>query len=127
MARVKRGVVAKAKHKKILKLAKGYQGARSRVFRVAKQAVIKASQYAYRDRRKKKIQFRSLWIMRINAAVRQFGMSYSQFMHGLKQLNVEMDRKQLSYLAAEDMDSFKALVAKVKALPMPSSVDRKVV
>ena len=127
MARVKRGVVAKAKHKKILKLAKGYQGARSRVFRVAKQAVIKASQNAYRDRRKKKIQFRSLWIMRINAAVRQFGLSYSQFMHGLKRLNVEMDRKQLSYLAAEDMDSFKALVNKVKALSAPVGVDKKAV
>ena len=127
MARVKRGVVAKAKHKKILKLAKGYQGARSRVFRVAKQAVIKASQYAYRDRRKKKIQFRSLWIMRINAAVRQFGLSYSQFMHGLKQLSVEMDRKQLSHLAAEDMDSFKALVVKVKALPVHTGAEKKAV
>ena len=116
MARVKRGVVAKAKHKKILKLAKGYQGARSRVYRVAKQAVIKASQYAYRDRRKKKIQFRALWIMRINAAVRQYGLSYSQFMHGLKALHIEMDRKQLSHLAAEDSESFKALVLKVKAL-----------
>ena len=121
MARVKRGVVAKAKHKKILKLAKGYQGARSRVYRVAKQAVIKASQYAYRDRRKKKIQFRSLWIMRINAAVRQFGLSYSVFMSGLKKLNVSMDRKQLSFLAAEDNESFKALIGKVKevlALPV---------
>lgn len=115
MARVKRGVVARAKHKKILKLARGYQGARSRVFRVAKQAVIKAAQYAYRDRRKKKIYFRSLWIQRINAACRHFGFSYSQMMFGLKTLGVELNRKQLAHLAAEDAQSFEALAVRVKA------------
>ena len=114
MARVKRGVVAKAKHKKVLKLARGYQGARSRVYRVAKQAVIKAQQYAYRDRRKKKIFFRSLWIQRINAASRLHGLSYSQFMHGLQQLNSALDRKQLAYLAAEDEAAFSVLAQQVK-------------
>ena len=114
MARVKRGVVVRAKHKKILKLAKGYQGARSRVFRVAKQAVIKAAQYAYRDRRKKKITFRALWIQRINAATRQHGMSYSQFMLGLKLANIELDRKQLAYLAAEQAEAFADLVKQAK-------------
>ncbi len=114
MARVKRGVVAKAKHKKVLKLARGYQGARSRVFRVAKQAVIKAHQYAYRDRRKKKIFFRSLWIQRINAASRAFGLSYSQMMHGLKILDIALDRKQLAFLAAEDTDGFSALAQRAK-------------
>jgi large subunit ribosomal protein L20 len=114
MARVKRGVVAKAKHKKVLKLAKGYYGARSRVYRVAKQAVIKAAQYAYRDRRKKKIYFRSLWIQRINAAARQLGMSYSQVISGLKTIGVELDRKQLAHLAAEDFESFSAIVAQIK-------------
>ena len=114
MARVKRGVVAKAKHKKVLKLARGYQGARSRVFRVAKQAVIKAHQYAYRDRRKKKIFFRSLWIQRINAASRALGLSYSQMMHGLKILDIALDRKQLAFLAAEDADGFSALAQRAK-------------
>ena len=114
MARVKRGVVAKAKHKKVLKLARGYQGARSRVYRVAKQAVIKAQQYAYRDRRKKKIFFRSLWIQRINAASRLHGLSYSQFMHGLQLLNSALDRKQLAYLAAEDETAFSVLAQQVK-------------
>ena len=114
MARVKRGVVAKAKHKKVLKLARGYQGARSRVYRVAKQAVIKASQYAYRDRRKKKIMFRALWIQRINAACRAHGLSYSQMMFGLKQLSVVLNRKQLAYMAAEDGAAFSALVSRVK-------------
>ncbi|MAV28190.1 MAG: 50S ribosomal protein L20 [Legionellales bacterium] len=114
MARVKRGVVAKAKHKKVLKLARGYQGARSRVYRVAKQAVIKAQQYAYRDRRKKKIFFRSLWIQRINAASRLHGLSYSQFMHGLQLLNSALDRKQLAYLAAEDEAAFSVLAQQVK-------------
>ncbi len=114
MARVKRGVVARAKHKKILKLARGYQGARSRVFRVAKQAVIKAAQYAYRDRRKKKIYFRSLWIQRINAACRQYGFSYSQMMFGLKTLGIELNRKQLAHLAAEDAQAFQALAERVK-------------
>ena len=114
MARVKRGVVAKAKHKKVLKLARGYQGARSRVFRVAKQAVIKAHQYAYRDRRKKKIYFRSLWIQRINAASRAHGLSYSQMMHGLKILDITLDRKQLAFLAAEDADGFQALALRAR-------------
>tara|TARA_B100001989_G_scaffold252824_1_gene236432 strand:- start:2040 stop:2423 length:384 start_codon:yes stop_codon:yes gene_type:complete len=115
MARVKRGVVAKAKHKKVLKLAKGYQGARSRVYRVAKQAVIKAHQYAYRDRRKKKIMFRALWIQRINAACRQNGISYSQFMAGLRLSGVSLDRKQLAFLAAEQATDFAELVVKAKA------------
>ena len=114
MARVKRGVVAKAKHKKILKLARGYQGARSRVYRVAKQAVIKAQQYAYRDRRKKKIFFRSLWIQRINAASRLHGLSYSQMMHGLQLISSSLDRKQLAYIAAEDAAAFSVLAARAK-------------
>ena len=93
MARVKRGVIARKRHKKILKLAKGYYGARSRVFRVAKQAVIKAGQYAYRDRRQKKRQFRALWIARINAGARVNGLSYSRFIAGLKKASIEIDRK----------------------------------
>ena len=114
MARVKRGVTAKAKHKKILKLAKGYQGARSRVYRVAKQAIIKAAQYAYRDRRKKKIYFRSLWIQRINAASRMHGLTYSEMMCGLNYLNCTIDRKQLAYLAAEVPATFEKLALQVK-------------
>ncbi len=93
MARVKRGVTAHARHKKILKLAKGYYGARSRVYRVAHQAVIKAGQYAFRDRRQKKRQFRALWIVRINAGARLFGLSYSRMMNGLKKANITLDRK----------------------------------
>lgn len=93
MARVKRGVIARARHKKILKQAKGYYGARSRVYRVAFRAVIKAGQYAYRDRRQRKRQFRQLWIARINAAARQNGISYSKFINGLKKASVEIDRK----------------------------------
>ena len=115
MARVKRGVVAKAKHKKVLKLARGYQGARSRVFRVAKQAVIKAHQYAYRDRRKKKIFFRSLWIQRINAGARINGMSYSRFVGGLKKAGIEIDRKVLADLAVHEKAAFAAIVEKAKA------------
>lgn len=114
MARVKRGVTASAKHKKVLHLAKGYQGARSRVFRVAKQAVIKAEQYAYRDRKKKKIYFRGLWIQRLNAAVRAFGLNYSIFIHGLKRLGIDLDRKVLSNMAIEDPESFKTIALKVK-------------
>src|SRR5579871_5468529 len=106
MPRVKRGVTARAKHKKIMKKAKGYYGARSRVFRVAKQAVIKAAQYAYRDRRQRKRQFRALWIMRINAAARLCGLSYSQFMAGLKKSSVEVDRKILAELAVVDALAF---------------------
>ncbi len=106
MPRVKRGVTARARHKKILKLAKGYYGARSRVYRVAKQAVIKAGQYAYRDRKQKKRQFRALWIVRINAAARQFGISYSRMINGLNKANVAIDRKVLADLAVRDIEAF---------------------
>jgi large subunit ribosomal protein L20 len=109
MARVKRGVTARARHKKILKLAKGYYGARSRVYRVAKQAVIKAGQYAYRDRKQKKRQFRALWIVRINAASRLFGISYSRLINGLNKANVKVDRKVLADLAVRDIDAFGAI------------------
>ena len=115
MARVKRGVIAHARHKKILKLAKGYYGARSKVFRVAKQAVIKAGQYAYRDRRQKKRQFRSLWIARINAAARDNGLSYSRMINGLKKAGVEVDRKMLADIAYHDNVAFGALAEKAKA------------
>ena len=109
MARVKRGVTARARHKKILKLAKGYYGARSRVYRVAKQAVIKAGQYAYRDRKQKKRQFRALWIVRINAASRLFGISYSRLINGMTKANVKVDRKVLADLAVRDLDAFGAI------------------
>jgi large subunit ribosomal protein L20 len=109
VARVKRGVTARARHKKILKQAKGYYGARSRVYRVAKQAVIKAGQYAYRDRKQKKRQFRALWIVRINAAARLCGMSYSRFINGLNKANVAVDRKVLADLAVRDMEAFAEL------------------
>ncbi|CAI8971997.1 50S ribosomal protein L20 [Methylocaldum szegediense] len=109
MPRVKRGVTARARHKKVLKQAKGYYGARSRVYRVAKQAVIKAGQYAYRDRRQRKRQFRALWIVRINAAAREFGLSYSRFMDGLKKASVEIDRKVLADLAVRDKEAFAEL------------------
>jgi len=115
MPRVKRGVQARARHKKILKQAKGYYGARSRVFRVAKQAVIKAGQYAYRDRRQRKRQFRALWIARINAAARINGLSYSRFIAGLKKANVEIDRKVLADLAVHQQVAFAAVVEKAKA------------
>ncbi|SEG51202.1 50S ribosomal protein L20 [Marinobacterium sp. YM272] len=115
MARVKRGVVARARHKKVLKQAKGYYGARSRVFRVAKQAVIKAGQYAYRDRRQRKRQFRALWIARINAAARINGLSYSRFIAGLKKANIEIDRKVLADLAVHQQAAFAAVVEKAKA------------
>ena len=115
MARVKRGVVAHARHKKVLKQAKGYYGARRKVYRVAKQAVIKAGQYAYRDRRQRKRQFRRLWIVRINAAARQFDMSYSRFMDGLNKAGIEVDRKVLADLAVHDIAAFGALVEKSKA------------
>ena len=114
MARVKRGVTAKQRHKKILAQAKGYYGARSRVFRVAKQAVIKAAQYAYRDRRQRKRQFRALWIVRINAAARLCGLSYSQFMSGLKKASIEVDRKILADLAVFDKPAFDQLAEKAK-------------
>ncbi|MBN3562909.1 MULTISPECIES: 50S ribosomal protein L20 [Oceanospirillaceae] len=115
MARVKRGVVAHRRHKKILKKAKGYYGARSRVFRVAKQAVIKAGQYAYRDRRQRKRQFRALWIARINAAARINGLSYSRFIAGLKKASIEIDRKVLADLAVHEAQVFAAIVEKAKA------------
>ncbi|GAA0850238.1 MULTISPECIES: 50S ribosomal protein L20 [Marinobacter] len=115
MARVKRGVVARRRHKKIMKQAKGYYGARSRVFRVAKQAVIKAQQYAYRDRRNRKRAFRALWISRINAGARANGLSYSRLIAGLKKANVEIDRKVLADLAMNEQQAFAAVVEKAKA------------
>ncbi len=115
MPRVKRGVTAHARHKKVLKEAKGYYGARSKVYRVAKQAVIKAGQYAYRDRRQKKRQFRSLWIVRINAAARENGLSYSRLINGLKQAGIEVDRKVLADIAYDDKDGFAALAEQAKA------------
>ena len=115
MARVKRGVTAHARHKKILKAAKGYYGARSRTYRVAVQAVTKAGQYAYRDRRQKKREFRQLWILRINAAARQNGLSYSKFVCGLKKASIEIDRKILSNIAIHDKSTFAVLVEKAKA------------
>jgi large subunit ribosomal protein L20 len=114
MPRVKRGVTAKKRHKKVLKKAKGYYGARSRVYRVAKQAVIKAAQYAYRDRKQRKRQFRALWIIRINAAAREHGLSYSRFINGLKKSNIEIDRKILADLAIHNKDAFKAIVERIK-------------
>lgn len=115
MARVKRGVIAGARHKKILKKAKGYYGARSRVYRVAKQAVIKAGQYAYRDRRVKKREFRALWIARINAGARENGLSYSRMMNGLKLAGIEVDRKILADIAVFDKPGFAALAEQAKA------------
>ena len=115
MARVKRGVQARARHKKVLKKAKGYYGARRKTFRVAKQAVIKAGQYAYRDRRQRKRQFRALWIQRINAAARMNGLSYSRFINGLKKANIELDRKILADMAMNDAAAFSAVVAQAKA------------
>jgi large subunit ribosomal protein L20 len=115
MARVKRGVTARKRHKKILKAARGYYGARSRTYKVAKQAVTKAGQYAYRDRKQKKRVFRSLWIIRINAAARQNGLSYSRFMGGLKKAAIEIDRKNLAELAVFDSQAFTAIAEKAKA------------
>ncbi len=115
MARVKRGVVARRRHRKVLSRAKGYYGARRKVFRVAKQAVIKAGQYAYRDRRVRKREFRSLWIQRINAAAREHGLSYSRFINGLKQAEIGIDRKMLAELAVNDKVAFKALAEKAQA------------
>lgn len=115
MARVKRGVTAHAKHKKIMDKAKGYYGARRKVFRIAKQAVIKAGQYAYRDRRQRKRQFRALWIARINAAARENGLSYSRMINGLKKANIEIDRKVLADLAVFDKVAFGAIASQAKA------------
>ena len=115
MSRVKRGVTAHARHKKILALAKGYRGRRKNVYRIAKQAVMRAGQYQYRDRRQRKRQFRSLWIARINAAARLEGMKYSTFMNGLKKANIEVDRKVLADLAVFDQPAFAALASQAKA------------
>ena len=115
MSRVKRGVTARARHKKVLKLAKGFRGRRGNVYRVAKEAVMKAGQYAYRDRRAKKRVFRALWIARINAAARGLGITYSQFANGLKKANIQIDRKVLAQLAISDEAGFAAIVAQVKA------------
>jgi large subunit ribosomal protein L20 len=115
MPRVKRGVQAHARHKKVLDKAKGYYGARRKVYRVAKQAVVKAGQYAYRDRRQRKRQFRALWIARINAAARENGMSYSRFINGLLKAGIEVDRKVLADLAVFDAAAFGALAEKAKA------------
>ncbi len=115
MPRVKRGVTARARHKKVLALAKGYRGRRKNVYRVAKQAVMKAGQYAYRDRRQRKRQFRQLWIVRINAAARENGLSYSKFMNGLKKAAIEIDRKVLADLAVFDKTAFSQLADKAKA------------
>ena len=115
MARVKRGVVARRRHKKIISRAKGYYNARRKVFRVAKQAVIKAGQYAYIGRKQKKRQFRALWIVRINAGARQYGLSYSRLMNGLKKANITVDRKVLADIAVHDIAAFGALAEKAKA------------
>ncbi len=115
MPRVKRGVTARARHKKVLALAKGFRGRRGNVFRIAKQAVMKAGQYAYRDRRNKKRVFRRLWITRINAAVRAQGLTYSQFTNGLKKAMIEIDRKMLADLAVHDEAAFSGIVEQVKA------------
>ncbi|MDZ4141307.1 MAG: 50S ribosomal protein L20 [Methylotenera sp.] len=114
MPRVKRGVIARARHKKVLKAAKGYRGRRKNVYRVAKQAVMKAGQYAYRDRRQKKRQFRTLWIARINAGARECGLTYSRFMNGLKRAAVEVDRKVLADLAVFDKAAFAQFVEMAK-------------
>ena len=115
MPRVKRGVTARARHKKVIALAKGYRGRRKNVYRIAKQAVMKAGQYAYRDRRQRKRQFRALWIARINAAARELGMKYSTFMNGLKKAQIEVDRKVLADLAVFDKPAFAALASQAKA------------
>jgi len=115
MPRVKRGVTARASHKKVLDAAKGYRGRRKNVFRIANEAVMKAGQYAYRDRRQKKRQFRALWIARINAAARECGLSYSVFMNGLKKAAIEVDRKVLADIAVFDKDAFAKLAEQAKA------------
>lgn len=115
MPRVKRGVTAHARHKKVMDQAKGYYGARRKVYRVAKQAVTKAGQYAYRDRRQKKRQFRALWIVRINAAARQFDLSYSRMVDGLNKAGIEIDRKVLADLAVHDIAAFGKIAEKAKS------------
>ena len=115
MPRVKRGVTARASHKKVLARAKGFRGRRNNVFRIANEAVMRAGPYAYRDRRNKKRDFRSLWIARINAAAREHGLSYSVFMNGLRKAEIEVDRKVLADIAVKDAAAFKALVAQAQA------------
>ncbi len=115
MPRVKRGTTAHARHKKVLKQAKGFRGRRGNVYRVAKQAVMKAGQYAYRDRRQRKREFRALWIARINAAVREHGLTYSAFMAGLKRANIEIDRKVLADLAVADKPAFAKIASQIMA------------
>jgi len=115
MPRVKRGVTARARHKKIIALAKGFRGRRGNVFRVAKEAVMKAGQYAYRDRRAKKRVFRRLWIARINAAARDCGLTYSQFANGLRKASIGVDRKMLADIAVNDKSTFASIVEQVKA------------
>ena len=114
MPRVKRGVTAHARHKKVLKKAKGYYGARKNVYRVAKQAVTRAAQYAYRDRRQRKRQFRGLWIVRINAAARRYGLSYSRLIDGMNKSGIEIDRKVLADLAVRDIEAFGVIAEKAK-------------
>ncbi|GLR25786.1 MULTISPECIES: 50S ribosomal protein L20 [Limnobacter] len=116
MPRVKRGVTARARHKKVIAQAKGFRGRRNNVFRIAKQAVMRAGQYAYRDRRNKKRVFRALWITRINAAVREHGMTYSVFINGLKRAAIGLDRKVLADLAVTDKAAFAAIVKQVQAV-----------
>ncbi|MFA5242324.1 MAG: 50S ribosomal protein L20 [Sulfuricella sp.] len=115
MSRVKRGVTARARHKKVLDMAKGYRGRRKNVYRIAKEAVMKAGQYAYRDRRQRKRQFRALWIVRINAAARELGMTYSVFINGLKKAAIDMDRKVLADLAVFDKPAFARIAEQAKA------------
>ena len=115
MARVKRGVTARRRHKKIIKLAKGYFNARRKVFRVSKQAVTKAAQYAYIGRKQRKRQFRSLWIVRINAAARMYGLSYSRFMNGLLKANIKLDRKALADIAIHDIAAFGKIAEQAKS------------
>jgi large subunit ribosomal protein L20 len=121
MPRVKRGVTARARHKKVTDAAKGYRGRRSNVFRIAKEAVMRAGQYAYRDRRNKKRVFRALWIARINAAVREHDLNYSVFINGLKKAEIDLDRKVLSDMAIHDKPAFAALVEKIKSIQAPAA------
>ncbi|MBZ0093040.1 MAG: 50S ribosomal protein L20 [Burkholderiales bacterium] len=116
MPRVKRGVIARARHKKVMEQAKGFRGRRKNVFRIAKEAVMKAGQYAYRDRRQRKRQFRALWIVRINAAARECGLSYSVFMNGLKKAAIDIDRKVLADIAVFDKPAFAKIVEQAKAV-----------
>ena len=120
MPRVKRGVTARARHKKVMKLARGYRGARSRVYRVAVQAITKAGQYAYRDRKQRKRQFRSLWIVRINAAARENGLSYSRLIDGMAKADINIDRKILAELAVNDPHAFTSVAEQAKAALQPA-------